>query len=479
MKKVLSLFMSLIMLISITAGLDLTVSAETSGDFKYNVLDNGTAEIIDYTGSAVDLIIPSTLDGHVVTSVGHDFGKSFLKDGIVTISIPSSVLKIRYSGLTGINSLESIYVDENNPVFSSKDGVLFNKNMTRLIRYPESKKDSTYIIPDGVIEIGTPPTEWGGISTAFEECKFIKELYIPNSVTSIYAATFFNSSLENIHLSENISSLNDQVFKLCRNLKEITIPKAVKIIDDEAFSQCTSLEKVVLSECVEEIGDSAFYNCDSLKSIYIPQSVKDIGSKAFGYTFSFSEEGKIIWDVKVPDFTIFGYKSSEAYSYAYSNSFTFIDVENKSNEIPIETRKILQSQEVTNKVQTTKPASVKVSGKVYKLDKNGDYVSSKVKKPSISKATKAKKSFKVAWKKISAVSGYQVQYSTSKKFTKKTTKTKTVKGNKSKKPSLTVKNLKAKKTYYVRVRTYKTVKVNGKSTKVYSSWSKVKSVKTK
>ena len=45
--------------------------------------------------------------------------------------------------------------------------------------------------------------------------------------------------------------------------------------------------------------------------------------------------------------------------------------------------------------------------------------------------------------------------------------------------SATIKKLKSKKTYYVRVRTYKTTKVNGKTTKVYSSWSKVKTVKTK
>lgn len=135
-----------------------------------------------------------------------------------------------------------------------------------------------------------------------------------------------------------------------------------------------------------------------------------------------------------------------------------------------------QAQQETT---TIEPASIKVSGTVYKLDKNGDYVSSKVKEPSISKATKTKKSFKATWKKVSAVSGYEVQYSTSKKFTNKTTKTKTVKDNKSKKPSLTVKKLKSKKTYYVRVRTYKNVKINGKSAKVYSSWSKVRSVKAK
>ncbi len=99
-----------------------------------------------------------------------------------------------------------------------------------------------------------------------------------------------------------------------------------------------------------------------------------------------------------------------------------------------------------------------------------------VKKPgkaTIKKLVKSKKSFKITWKKVSSVSGYQVQYSTSKKFTKKTTSSKYYKGNK--KFTKTISKLKSKKTYYVRVRAYKTV--NGK--KVYGSWSKVKSVKTK
>ena len=81
--------------------------------------------------------------------------------------------------------------------------------------------------------------------------------------------------------------------------------------------------------------------------------------------------------------------------------------------------------------------------------------------------------FTVKWKKAASVTGYQIQYSTSKKFTKKTTKIKSV--NKASKTKLTVKKLKPGKKYYVRIRTYKTV--NG--TSYYSEWSKAKTVKIK
>ena len=96
----------------------------------------------------------------------------------------------------------------------------------------------------------------------------------------------------------------------------------------------------------------------------------------------------------------------------------------------------------------------------------------KSKSTSIKKVKAAKKAISVIWKKVGGVKGYQVQVATDKKF-KKNKKTVTVKKQKTTKT--TVKKLKAKKKYYVRVRTYKIV--NGK--KVYSAWSKVKSVKTK
>lgn len=95
----------------------------------------------------------------------------------------------------------------------------------------------------------------------------------------------------------------------------------------------------------------------------------------------------------------------------------------------------------------------------------------------VSSVKAAKKAFTAKWAKQSVqTTGYQVQYSTSKNF-KKSVKTATISKNKT--VSKTVKKLKAKKTYYVRVRTYKTVKVNGKSVKLYSGWSSTKSVKTK
>ena len=130
------------------------------------------------------------------------------------------------------------------------------------------------------------------------------------------------------------------------------------------------------------------------------------------------------------------------------------------------------------------PKGIKNVGKyTVKVTLKGNYSGNKSmtyninpKGTGVSKVTAAKKGFKVTWKKqATQTTGYQVQYSTSSKF--KSAKTVTISKNKT--TSKSVSKLSAKKKYYVRVRTYKTVKIGGKSVKLYSGWSKAKSVTTK
>ncbi len=131
-----------------------------------------------------------------------------------------------------------------------------------------------------------------------------------------------------------------------------------------------------------------------------------------------------------------------------------------------------KQDEVKDSKPATKPCGPATTQPTTKPSTTKNTETVKPKKTSIKKLSKGKKKFTVTWAKVSGVKGYQIQYSTDKKF-KKNNKSVTV--TKQKTTKATVKKLKSKKKYYVRVRTYKTV--NGK--KIYSSWSKVKSVKTK
>lgn len=136
--------------------------------------------------------------------------------------------------------------------------------------------------------------------------------------------------------------------------------------------------------------------------------------------------------------------------------------ETKIQSIPKLTTTGQKKEETTKKETTTEQ---KVS-----LKKPGKTSLCKVKSPK-------KKQIKVTWKKKSGVTGYQIQVSTSSKFKK--SKTKTYKVGKPKTTGKTIKSLKSKKKYYVRIRTYKTAKVNGKTVTKYSSWSAKKAVKVK
>ncbi len=99
-------------------------------------------------------------------------------------------------------------------------------------------------------------------------------------------------------------------------------------------------------------------------------------------------------------------------------------------------------------------------------------------KTSLTGLTAKSRGFTVKWKKQSTqTSGYEIQYSTSSKFTGKSTKKVTVKSSRT--TSKTISGQKAGKKYYVRIRTYKTVKSGGKQMKIYSGWSKVKSVRAR
>ena len=101
------------------------------------------------------------------------------------------------------------------------------------------------------------------------------------------------------------------------------------------------------------------------------------------------------------------------------------------------------------------------------------FAASKLPTTSITSLSSKDNGFTVKWKKKTKITGYQIQYSTSSKFSKKSTKT--VKVKKAKTTSKKISDLKSSKKYYVRVRTYK----NSKKKTDYSAWSKKKSITTK
>jgi hypothetical protein len=146
-------------------------------------------------------------------------------------------------------SLTSINVDKNNRRYVDIDGVLFNKNMTTLIKFPEGKKCSNYIIPDGVTEFG---------NDTFYHVESLKSVTIPGSMTSIEIGTFqgcqFNS-LTSVTILDGVTKIDEAAFSYCASLPDVIIPDSVKAISFESFTECNSLSDAT-KQRIQEIMDN-------------------------------------------------------------------------------------------------------------------------------------------------------------------------------------------------------------------------------
>ena len=271
-----------------------------------------------------------------------------------------------------------------------------------------------------------------------------------------------NSNIKSVIIENGVTSVATSAFSGCTSLTDITIPDSVVSIGESAFDGCTSLVSVTLSKSITTIAYSTFFGCSSLTSIEIPKSVTTIVNFAFcGCT-------------NLKDVYYAGTQSEwNKINIGHSNEFlTNATLHCSQTQTPTPSPTPQPSTQPTQ--ETTQQATQQTAQQPsVQNDTAAEQVSvSKPKSVNPKTVKAAKKAVSVEWKKVSGVSGYEIQVATDKKF-KKNKKTVTIKKQKTTKT--TVKKLKAKKKYYIRVRTYKTV--NGK--KVYSSWSKVKSVKTK
>ena len=139
----------------------------------------------------------------------------------------------------GCTSLNEINVDENNTAYASSNGVLFNKEMTVLIKYPEGKNNITeYTVPTGVNIIN---------NSAFLNTSSLTKVLLPEGLTTIGEDAFKNSGITSIEIPEGVTSIRDS-----------------------AFSKCSSLTSVVLPSTITSIGNKLFYNCSNLTSVNVP-----------------------------------------------------------------------------------------------------------------------------------------------------------------------------------------------------------------
>ena len=201
-----------------------------------NSIEQGT-----FAGSGLTSItIPNS-----VTNIGDfAFGNC---ENLSSVTISKNVRSIVGGAFSHCYSLNSILVENGNPIYDSRDdsnAIIETKSNTLIVGCQNT------VIPESVKGIG---------EKAFSGCTGLASITIPTSVTNIGQYAFY----------------------WCTNLSSITIPAYVTSIGASAFGACSNLISVTLPEGVRSIGNNAFSGCTSLVSVAIPKSVTDIGYNAF------------------------------------------------------------------------------------------------------------------------------------------------------------------------------------------------------
>ena len=424
---------------------------------KYRLNDDYTAQVISYSGTPENITISECVSYEGITFKVTSIGSSAFSGctSLASVTIPNSVTNISCDAFNGCSKLKKIEIPDSVTYIGSKafDGTAFYNTVKNW--------------EDGVLYCGNH------LISAKSD---VTKITVKASTVSIAAG-----ALDNCKSLKKINVLNPKCVINC------TIPKTAVIGGAEGstaedfaqknnmsidyFEECTHSDKVqvvIAATCTEQGAvQSRCADCDKL--------ISQTFTAPLGHTMVITTPAKAptcttSGNTQAGYCTVCGYNEVSTVIPATGHNFG----NNSANCLVCGVANpnyVAPAQPTPNPTPSTAPTQPNQNDTNTSNDEDVTVIS-KPKSASIKKVKGAKKAILVTWKKVSGVNGYEIQVATDKKF-KKNKKTVTIKKQKTTKT--TVKKLKAKKKYYVRVRTYKIV--NGK--KVYSSWSKVKSVKTK
>ena len=285
-------FLLVCMICCITTMADEWTDPDTGYTWSYSV--NGQFATIEKNKWAKgDLVIPATINGYSVTSIGDlaffycsgltsitipnsvtSIGNQAFYNcsGLSSITIPNSVTSIGYFAFEGCSGLTSVHISD----LAAWCNISFSDNPLSYANhlFLNGTEVTFLVIPNSVTSIGY---------STFANCSGLTSVIIPNSVTSIGNSAFRGcSNLKSITIPNSVTSIGHYAFEHCSNLSSITIPNSVTSIGYYAFGGCSGLTSVTIGNSVTSICDGAFYGCSGLTSVTIPNSMTSIGYFAFG-----------------------------------------------------------------------------------------------------------------------------------------------------------------------------------------------------
>ena len=174
---------------------------------------------------------------------------------LTSVDIPASCTSIAGNPFQKCKSLEEIVVDENNPNYSSADGVLYDKDKTTLIGWPTA---------EGEIDIMPSVTTIG--EEAFIYCFALTSVSMPEVITIDNSAFYLCRALTSVEMP-SVTTIGYGAFNNCDGLTSVSMP-AVTTIGIWAFNYCSSLRSIDIPASVTMIGEEAFVSCGGLTSVY-------------------------------------------------------------------------------------------------------------------------------------------------------------------------------------------------------------------
>ncbi|MBQ9695036.1 MAG: leucine-rich repeat domain-containing protein, partial [Oscillospiraceae bacterium] len=288
----------------------LTAQAEeiASGHCANNltwVLKNGTLTI-----SGEGMLKSSNWEDHreQIKSVVIEEGVTAISYGIfedhtslTSVSLPKSLSRVHSAAFVGCTSLKEIKVDPENTWLKAVDGVLYGYVLKETYGYAyTSKNQSTDMCltsyPPG--KSGTCSVQEGTVlidDESFKDCTGLENVTIPGSVKEIAGGAFWGcTNLRSISIPDNVTTIGQAAFLNCSSLTSIRLPKDLETIESSTCHGCSSLRSITIPDSVTSIGKFAFMDCTSLTSVDLPESLTTIGNYAF-------EECKSLRSVTIPD----------------------------------------------------------------------------------------------------------------------------------------------------------------------------------
>ena len=200
--------------------------------------------------------------------------------------IPARAYQVVGNIFKGCTSLKEVKVNDNNPYYFTKDGVLFGP---ALVNY-KPQYDDAYALqsyPAGRQGAYTIPSSVNGKeidqvwTSGFEGAASLTDITIPASIGRLGTAAFESTGLTHVTIPDTVQQVDPAVFQNCTSLVSVKLPNGITEIDQYLFANCISLQHVDMPDSITKINIYAFHNCTSLTSLALPKGLTSLSVGCF------------------------------------------------------------------------------------------------------------------------------------------------------------------------------------------------------